>query len=246
MKNKIQLLIFLSTFLFMVSCSLDNSSSDTDSNTGGGGIPTSVTTSSTTYTIGSISVTLNGQANPNNLATSGYFRYSEIDPGTGNDTDGTATGSTSLGTGANTVAYSQVVTNLKAVTTYYYWAIASNASGKTYGSVQSFTTSVTLIGNATSVTSTTATLHGLGNPNGNAMTGWFRYSTNNPGTGNDTSGTRQPGGAGTLSLGSGTVSTNFQYAISNPLSSGTTYYYLAITNGNSGITCGAVQTFTTP
>ena len=43
------------------------------------------------------------------------------------------------------------------------------------------------------VTSTSALLNGAGNPNGATTTGWFRFSTMNPGTCNDTFGTRAPG-----------------------------------------------------
>ena len=48
---------------------------------------------------------------------------------------------------------------------------------------------------ATAVTSTGATLNGSANPNGAATTGWFRYGTTNPGTCNDTFGTRAPAAA---------------------------------------------------
>src|SRR5262249_10253479 len=49
---------------------------------------------------------------------------------------------------------------------------------------------------ATGVTSLAATLNGTVNPNGAATTGWFRYSTVNPGTCNDTFGTRAPATGG--------------------------------------------------
>ncbi|MBK8547720.1 MAG: hypothetical protein IPL63_10150 [Saprospiraceae bacterium] len=39
---------------------------------------------------------------------------------------------------------------------------------------------------ATSITAFAATLNGTGNPNGTATTGWFRYATVSPGTGNNT------------------------------------------------------------
>src|SRR6266496_4261408 len=45
---------------------------------------------------------------------------------------------------------------------------------------------------ATSVTSTSALLNGSGNPNGEMTTGWYRINTANPGTCNDTFGTRVP------------------------------------------------------
>ena len=42
-----------------------------------------------------------------------------------------------------------------------------------------------------------ATLNGTANPNGAATTGWFRYATTNPGTCNDSFGTRAPASGGT-------------------------------------------------
>lgn len=47
---------------------------------------------------------------------------------------------------------------------------------------------------ATNVATSTATLNGSANPNGATTTGWFRYSTTNPGSCNDTFGTRTPSG----------------------------------------------------
>ena len=57
---------------------------------------------------------------------------------------------------------------------------------------------------ATSVTASSATLNGTGNPNGTAAFGYFRYSTVDPGTCNDVFGTRSPtSSASDASLGSG-------------------------------------------
>ncbi|MFN3301935.1 MAG: LamG-like jellyroll fold domain-containing protein, partial [Patescibacteria group bacterium] len=62
--------------------------------------------------------------------------------------------------------------------------------------------------NATNITSNEAILNGLVNPNGSATTGWFRYSTTNPGTCNDNFGTRVPASGG-ISLGGGTSSVSY-------------------------------------
>ena len=53
------------------------------------------------------------------------------------------------------------------------------------------------------------------------VTGWFRYAATNPGTCNDTFGSRAPLSDGSY-LGSGTTPTGFNQSISN-LSGGTTY-----------------------
>src|SRR5262249_34059603 len=71
--------------------------------------PPTVTSNAAT-SISSTAATLNGSANPNRAATTGYFRYSTTSPGTCNDTFGTrapASGGSSLGAGSSTVAYPQ-------------------------------------------------------------------------------------------------------------------------------------------
>ncbi len=88
------------------------------------------------------SATLNGQANPNGTATTGYFRYWTSDPGTCSDTGGTrvpSSSGTALGTGSSNVAYAQGITGLTPGTTYYYCAISDNGSVGV-GTVSNFTT----------------------------------------------------------------------------------------------------------
>ena len=89
---------------------------------------------------------------------------------------------------------------------------------------------------ANSITTTGANLRGSANPNGFATTGWFRYSTANPGTCNDTFGTRTPASGGTA-LGSGTAASNFSRAITG-LSPGTTYHFCAIASNANGTGLG--------
>jgi hypothetical protein len=104
--------------------------------------PPVVTTVAAT-SVGSTGATLNGTANPDQVATTGWFRYATTSPGTCNDTFGTrapAASGTSLGAGSAAVPYSQAVTGLAAGTTYYFCAIAQNTSGTRFGSVLSFTT----------------------------------------------------------------------------------------------------------
>ncbi len=85
---------------------------------------------------------LNGSTNPNGLASTGWFRYSLINPGTCNDSFGTrapASSGTALGSGNTAgVAYSNTIAGLTAATTYYYCAISNNSQGTTFGSIQSF------------------------------------------------------------------------------------------------------------
>ncbi|MBK7933746.1 MAG: hypothetical protein IPK01_09645 [Acidobacteria bacterium] len=87
--------------------------------------------------------TLNGSANPGGGATTAWFRYSTISPGTCNDTFGIrapTSGGATLGSGTTPVSYSQAITGLTSETIYYYCAIATNTEGTSFGSVLSFTT----------------------------------------------------------------------------------------------------------
>ena len=90
-----------------------------------------------------VSATLNATANPGGDATTGWFRYGTVSPGTCNDTFGTrapAAGGSSLGSGTSNVAYSQGISGLSPGSTYYYCGIAQNSVGMAFGSVLSFTT----------------------------------------------------------------------------------------------------------
>ncbi len=200
--------------------------------------------------VGSTAATLNGTANPNNDATTGWFRYSTTSPAACNDTFGTrapAAGGTALGSGSAVVPFSEALTGLVPATTYFYCAIAQNSAGLAFGSVRTFTTLaapvVTTLA-ASAVTGTGATLNGNGNPRGDATTGWFRYATTSPGTCNDTFGTRAPSSSGSA-LGSGTAAVAFSQALAG-LTPETTYYFCAIAQNSVATSFGAVLTFTTP
>lgn len=93
---------------------------------------------------------------------------------------------------------------------------------------------------ATSVTNTTMIINGTGNPNGDTTTGWFRYSTTNPGSCNDTFGTRAPLSGGT-NLGTGNTATPFNQSLSG-LTQNTTYYYCAIGSNGGGTAYGTIRT----
>jgi len=197
-----------------------------------------------------MSATLGGNANPNRTATTGYFRYATVDPGTCNDSFGSrapATGGTALGAGASAVAYSQPISGLSAGVTYYVCAIATNGEGTGFGAVVPFTTlsAPTVVTNAaTAVAATTATLAGTGDPNGATAIGFYRYATTSPGTCNDGFGTRAPASGG-VSLGSGTAAVPYTQAIVG-LTPATTYYYCALASNLYGVSTGALLTFTTP
>ncbi len=85
---------------------------------------------------------------------------------------------------------------------------------------------------ASSIGSTTATLNGSGNPNGEATTGWFRFGFASPGTCNDTFGTRAPASGG-AALGAGFSPVSYSQGIVG-LIPGASYYYCAIVQNSSG------------
>ncbi|MEK7373859.1 MAG: Calx-beta domain-containing protein, partial [Thermodesulfobacteriota bacterium] len=92
----------------------------------------SVTTDSAAN-ITQTTATLNGTVNPNNQSTTAYFQYG-LTLSFGNTTGAqTLTGSTAQNISAN-------ITGLSANTTYYYRIVATNSSGTSYGSTQTFTT----------------------------------------------------------------------------------------------------------
>ncbi|HMF41847.1 MAG TPA: hypothetical protein VKQ32_14315 [Polyangia bacterium] len=210
--------------------------------------PATATTAPATAITGT-GAALNGSGNPHMAAAIGYFRYATTNPGSCNDSFGTrtpATGGTDLGAGTADVAFSAMLTGLTTGTTYYYCAIAANSEGTGLGAVSSFTTlavPTVMTGAASGVTSTSATFNGSGNPGGDAAIGYFRYATTNPGTCNDSFGTRSPASGGS-SLGSGTAAVPFAQTESS-LQPGTTYYYCAIAQNSVGTSFGSVQSFIT-
>ncbi|MBK6749026.1 MAG: hypothetical protein IPG67_03200 [Acidobacteria bacterium] len=102
-----------------------------------------VATTNAASSISGTTATLNASANPGGAATTGWFRYSTVSPGTCNDTFGTrapTAGGTVLGSGSTPVAYLQAISGLSAGTQYYFCAIAQNTVGTSLGSILSFTT----------------------------------------------------------------------------------------------------------
>ncbi|MEO7539083.1 MAG: hypothetical protein ABIV21_03585 [Pyrinomonadaceae bacterium] len=211
-----------------------------------GGPP--IVTTDTQTLVTTTSATLNGTANPNNLATTAWFRYSSVNPGTCNDTFGTrapAAGGTALGSGAVPISYGQGISGLSIGATYYYCAIAQNSQGTSFGGIVSFTTAggppSVETGEATQVTANSATLNAAANPNGVDTTAWFRYSTVDPGTCNDTFGTRAPVSGGSA-VGTGMLPVSYSQPIGS-LTFGTVYYYCGIAQNSQGISFGTVKTF---
>ncbi len=214
------------------------------------GSPATTTQAATSVT--ATGATLNGTANPNGNASYGFFRYATTNPGACDDTFGTRVPSSSVndmsvGSGTSAVNYAIGISGLTPTTTYYACALARNAYGTSWGSVVSFTTPAAApavtTGAASAVQPTTVTLNGTANPGGAATTGWFRYATTNPGTCDDTFGTRAPA-AGGSTLGSGTSAVAYSQGPTG-LAPNTTYYFCAIAQNSAGTGFGAVLSFTT-
>lgn len=197
--------------------------------------------------------TLNGEANPNNDATTGWFRYSTTSPGTCNTTFGTSTPAPeNLGSGSTNVLYSKPTGSvLSPNTTYYYCAVANNVAGTTTspGAPQSFTTSAIPPGvtsdTPASVTNISATLRSNVDPNNSSTNSWFRYHTVNPGTCTD-DGAAWSGSSTTTSTPVGSGDGFVAYSDGVSLTANTTYYYCAVASNAAGKTVGsALRSFST-
>ena len=141
------------------------------------------------------------------------------------------------GAGTNDVAATVALTALAANTTYHYRLVATNASGTSRGTDGIFTTSSAVgaaTSAATSVTLTSATLHGSVNPFGRATTWYFEYGTST------NYGTKTP----IQSAGAGTTATSVSASITG-LTTGRTYHFRIVAQNTAGTAHGADLTFST-
>lgn len=122
--------------------------------------------------IASSSATLNATVNPNGTSTNIWF---EVQGMSG------ALGSQNIGSGTSSTNVSYNVTGLTPGTVYSYRVVAVNLDGGTNGQYQNFTTtsvnkpSVSGV-QATSITSSSATINAKVNPNGSTTKTWFQAS----------------------------------------------------------------------
>jgi hypothetical protein len=133
--------------------------------------PTASTVSSTVLSVSSARV--NGFVNPRGTLSSYWFEYGPT------ASYGSATPSTSAGSGSSSVAASAEIAELESETTYHFRLVAENAGGTAYGADKTFTmppSVPTVTTNAPlSVSQTGALLYGHLNPNGQAASYWFEY-----------------------------------------------------------------------
>lgn len=190
-------------------------------------------------------------AAPSNLAASASGTQVTLSwtDNSNNETDfrierktGAAGSYSQIGTvGANTSTYTDA--GLSNGTTYFYRVRACNAGGcSTYSNEASATTAPAAIapsattGGASSVNTSSATVSGSVNPNGQATMAWFEWGTSST-LSNSMSTAAQSVGSGTSAQ---TVSANL-----SGLAAGTTYYFRVVAQNSAGTSRGGVQSFTT-
>ncbi len=197
-------------------------------------LPTVTTNEATNIT--SISITLNGTVNPNNLSTTVMFEYG-MSTSYGNQISATP----SPVNGAATIAVSSRLTGLLPNTSYHYRVVATNNAGRTEGANRSFTTTesgsapAVVTSAATHVTTASATLNAMVNPNGLSATVKFQYGVTTS-YGSEVAAMPSP------VTGTDTVSVS---AVVTSLAPNTLYHYRAVGTNSVGTTNGAEMTFTT-
>lgn len=204
--------------------------------TGGAQAPPAVTTGSASG-VTSSAATLNGTVNPNGAATTCHFEY-----GTTTGYGTSTADDNSPGSGTTAVNVSANLTGLTASTLYHFRLDCTNSGGTSNGSDATFTTSAAaqapavITGAASSTGTTTATLNGSVNPEGQSATYQFDYGLTT------SYGTSVPVPAG--SAGSGSTAVNESYSLTG-LTASTTYHYRIEATNATGTTLGSDQTFTT-
>lgn len=187
--------------------------------------------------VGTNSVILNGEVNPNGAGATYYFEYgTTVNYGTAMPTARAA----SINNSSVTVNISASIglENLTPNTTYHYRLVATNVAGTTYGANVAFTTlavtPVVTTGRASSITINSATLNGMVNPNGASTLYYFEYGTTT-GYGPTTPVTNAGTGTGTVLTGIGITG----------LDRDTTYHYRLTGTNSVGTSYGSDMTFMT-
>ncbi len=196
--------------------------------------PTAATNAATNITENS--ATLNGTVNPNNSSTDILFEYGTT-TSYGNQiasTIGSASGDLDITVSVN-------LTGLQSNTTYHFRISATNGVGTNAGSDMSFTTSgstaqpTVISASATNITSNSAVLIGLVNPNSLTTAVSFQYGTT-------TSYDNQIGANESPISGGNNVSIS---ANVSGLQANTTYHFSIQATGNGNTVNGSDATFTT-
>ncbi len=211
--------------------------------------------SESTSTLEPTEATLEAQVNPNNETTTGYLQYSTS---AAVNSDGALLTSTQTATppgpeiGSNYETHPVGPATLTALTpgmTYYYQAVAINATGTTYGHVQEFTTLDTptvTTGEAQNITRTGATVLGTVDPAGAPTTYHIAYVP----AGKYEEGTANPYANGSVTqqstgIGDGYTVQQLPPTFIGELTPGETYDYAVIATNSVGSTIGPNESFTT-
>jgi phosphodiesterase/alkaline phosphatase D-like protein len=182
--------------------------------------------------------TLNATVNPNG----GEVSKCEFEYGTTTEYKSTPVSCSSLpGKGTTAVAVSASVTGLTANTTYHFRIVATNGTGTSEGSDETFKTlpepPTVVTKAASSVAQTTATLNATVNPNGGSVSECkIEYGTN----------TEYKSGAATCtsSPGSGESAVTVSAEVAG-LTANTTYHFRITATNAGGTSKGSDETFTT-
>jgi plastocyanin len=194
--------------------------------------PPIVTTNPATFIAG-FSATLNGSLNPHGLATTFHFQYGTTTSYGLTTAPQTQTGNTVRNVSAN-------INGLMASHTYHFRIVASNVDGTRMGSDRTFTTltatgpPVVTTNPATSVTASSATLHGSLDPHGLTTTVHFQYGT-----------TTSYGHTTATQTQTGNTYRNIAANIGS-LTAHTIYHFRIVAINNAGTRTGSDRTFTTP
>lgn len=203
-----------------------------------GSIPAVKTVSANS--IGKITATLRGEVIPNQTETQYWFEYGAT-PQLGN-----TSAFSSAGGGDIKVPVSVSLSDLLPLTTYYFRLNAQNKFGTVNGSILNFKTTgpaaatmpKVVTQNATSVATSSATVHGTVNPHGIAVTYFFEYSTDSSLSGSLLNTTDKT----TLDASENTSSVK---ADISDLDSKKTYYFRLVIESSMGTVRGDTVTFKT-
>ena len=203
-----------------------------------GNAPTTRTNAATN--VSRTSANVNGEANPNGSQTSYWFEYGE------SAELGNVTAFQSAGAGTASMATSVSLSNLKPLTKYYFRVDAQNQFGTVNGAILNFTTqgpaapslTAATTSAASNIATSSATLNGQVNPNGDSTTYWFEYSLNS------NLSTLVSGTSHTQVIGSGTASVAVS-AQAVGLKNNTKYFYHIVAMNSFGTVNGAIVTFQT-
>jgi hypothetical protein len=192
----------------------------------------SVVTKEATY-VSSASARLNGTTNPMGSPTLFYWEYGTT------TAYGKKTGSWSVGSGTSDSSVWADVGNLPPKTLYHFRFVAGNSAGTAYGSDMTFATTApkpsAKTGPAVQVTTQTARVTGVVNPNGSKTVCHFQYGTTPQ---------HEIAGIGQLLVGNGTSNVPAAIDLTN-LHVNATYHYELVCENSSGITYGSDMVFKT-